>query len=186
MTLSFRFSSRSGGRGGRLLYLAPRAAGCRLGGRGALDGSGSGHSPWIRNRTAAHPPVLGLLRGPEESGGFHGGENRRGRRGGRGRAGRVGAQPGRRPRARCARPGVGPACLAPWAPSSSRGTHGPLARLPHSPRRSSASLLPSAFLRLGRERGRRLRAGIAVAGIAVAGARGGGGARAAVCFRRVP
>lgn len=52
------------------------------------------------------------------------------------------------------------------------GTHGPLARLPHPPRRSSASLLPSPLLPRGRERGRRLRARIAVAG-----ARGGGGAR---------
>lgn len=100
----------------------------------------------------------------------------------RGRA-RAGGQrrraAGRRPRALCARPGVGPACLAPRAPSSSRGIHGLLARLPHPPRRSSASPLPRLFLLLLRERGRCLRAGIAVAG-----AWGGGGARAALCFCR--
>lgn len=54
-------------------------------------------------------------------------------------------------------------------------------RLPHSPRRSSASPHPTPSLPLLRERDRCLRAGIAVAG-----AWGGGGARAALCFCRGP
>lgn len=147
--------------------------------RGALDGSGVPAPPWNRNRKGAHPPVLCLHRGPE--GIRVSTAEVRTRRGQALAGGQRRRAAGRRPRALCARPGVGPACLAPRAPSSSRGTHGLLARLPHPPRRSSASPLSSLFLLLLRERGRCLRAGIVVAG-----AWGGGGARAALCFFRGP
>lgn len=165
--------SQPGAREGRSHFAAPLAPAGEAGDHGVrlrgLRAAGSGRPrrpgrppgrgvrapPWSRNRKGARPPVLGRRPGPEgiqeasaevrtapqspapAAGAGAGGA---GRAESRRRA--AGATPAGSVRA--ARPGVGPARLAPRAPSSSRGAAGQLAGLPHPPRRSSpASRLPT-------------------------------------------
>lgn len=173
------------------------SAGCgrqAAGGRGALDGprgGGSGHRHGAGiGRERAHRSSAGAQARKESRRPPRRWEPRRRaprRPRARARAGpaepsRGGAQPGRRPRAPCARRGRGwgllasrPGRLLPpeGRPDSSPGSR---TRLAGPPRRLVS---PLPFLHVLRERGRRLRARIEVAG-----AWGGGGAQAALCFCR--